>query len=232
MSNAESSYPIRAQELAANAFCKTYSASTINDIAAVVTRMRVPQGREFISYAAQSTDVFLILKGRARAVVTSEGGREITYDIIEEGETIGELAAIDGGARSARVLAEDEVELAKFKQRDFLTLMGQHADFAMVVARRLARSARWMSERVREFQAYNVRGRICAELLRLAKGQSNASITISDRDMASRVGTTRENVTKINAGLMTEGAVVRNGREICVRDAARLRSIMLSCELQ
>ena len=223
--------PFRAEELANNAFCAAFLKPVIDDIVAVATRLRVAAGSQLIGFHDASKDVFLILKGRMRVVVTSEGGREITYDIIDPGETIGELSAIDGGKRSARVLAEQDAELAKFEHRDFLALM-RHADFAFAVTRRLARTARWMTERVREFQAYNVRGRICAELLRLSNSLSGARIAISDRDMASRVGTTRENVTKINAGLMQDQALRRDGREIIVLDVARLRNIMLECELQ
>lgn len=223
--------PLRSEELAKNAFCVTLPESVIDEIAAVATRVRMSAGEQIIGDHGTDKDVFLILRGRMRVVVTSEGGREITYDIIEGGETIGELSAVDGGKRSARVLAEEDVELAKFAQKDFMALL-RHADFAMAIMRRLARTARWMTERVREFQAYNVRGRICAELLRLSSGQTGAHVTISDRDMASRVGTTRENVTKTNADLARDGALRREGRVIIIVDADRLRAIMLECELQ
>ena len=223
--------PLGPEELAKNAFCLGLPKPIIDEIAAVATRVRVSASAQLINYHDTDKDVFLILNGRMRVVVTSEGGREITYDIIEAGETIGELSAIDGGKRSARVLAEADAELAKIGQRDFLALM-RHADFAMVILRRVSRTARWMTERVREFQAYSVRGRICAELLRLSNSVSGARIAISDRDMASRVGTTRENVTKINAGLMVDKAICREGREIIILEAERLRAIMLECELQ
>ena len=53
-----------------------------------------------------------------RVVATSEGGRKITYDLIDVGETIGELSAIDGGKRSARLHAEVDADLARFTHKD------------------------------------------------------------------------------------------------------------------
>ena len=50
-------------------------------------------------------DVFFLLQGRARVTLFSEDGREITYRDIDPGEIFGELAGIDGKARSADVVA-------------------------------------------------------------------------------------------------------------------------------
>jgi hypothetical protein len=47
-------------------------------------------------------DVFFLVAGRARIVIYSETGREVSFDELEPGACVGELAAIDGAPRSAR----------------------------------------------------------------------------------------------------------------------------------
>ena len=178
-------------------------------MAEVAQRERYADGQVIINRTAPGKDVFLLLTGAARIQVVTPGGRHVTYDIVEAGETVGELAAIDGGNRSADVVAQAEVELARLPQKAFLALMAQHPAFSFCIARRMARTARWMSEQVQVFQGYSGRGRICVELLRLCGNEAGVSIWITDHDMSTRVGCTRPHVNRIINKLVRDGVLAR-----------------------
>src|SRR5689334_14704310 len=68
-------------------------------------------------------DVFFVLEGRARATVFSGGGREIAYRDIEAGGIFGELAAIDGGTRSASIVALEPLTVARLPEAAFRDLV-------------------------------------------------------------------------------------------------------------
>ena len=89
---------------------------------------------------------------------------------------------------------------------------------------------RWLIERLFEYHTYDVRGRVYLELLRLTEANADAPITITDRDMASRVGTTRENVSRIHGKLRDAGLIIRDKSRLTVADRPGLEALLSDCE--
>lgn len=218
--------PLRADELRNTDFCEGFKPELVAMLARECVREHYAPGTQIIGHTSPGKDVFLLLTGRARVAVFSGGGREVTYDVIEPGETIGELAAIDGQKRSASVLALDEVTLARIPRSTFTACMLTHPSFAFAVARRLARTVRWMSERVQEFQGYDALGRVCAELLRQCGGRTGKPFVITSRDLASRVGARRDHVARILPKLKRMGLIKRTKDSYEVLDIAGLKAVM------
>jgi CRP/FNR family transcriptional regulator, cyclic AMP receptor protein len=91
-----------------------------SDIAALAERWHKHECRHnelIIAHGDTGRDVFFLLEGRARVTMFSEDGREITYRDIEAGEIFGELAGIDGKARSASVVAIAASRVARLRRR-------------------------------------------------------------------------------------------------------------------
>src|SRR6185295_4275970 len=96
------------------------------------------------------------------------------------------------------------------------------------LARRLASGIRRLTEQVFELSALNVQTRIHCELLRLAqKGESRNGVievspALTHAELASRVGTHREAVTREMQTLSDMG-IIRYGRgSLSILDLARL----------
>lgn len=202
------------------------------DILAQLKTWRVPAEREIIGYLDNTHSVYFLLDGEARVNMLAAGGRQITYQILNAGAMFGELAAIDGLPRSASVVSETEVLLAEMNREQFIGLARAHPELSMMIMRRLANLSRWLAARVFEYHTYNVRGRVYLELIRAAEGLDNPDslIRISDRDMASRVGTTRENVTRIYATLKEKNILSRSGVGIRILSIPQLKELLNDCE--
>jgi NTE family protein len=82
-------------------------------------------------------DLFVVLRGRLRVVVHLDGG-ERTVRVLGPGATIGELALLTGGRRSASVQALRDSTLLRLRRDSFVELMEDDARFAAAVARELA----------------------------------------------------------------------------------------------
>ncbi len=188
-------------------------------------------GVEVVGQESQGDDLFIILDGRVRVNMVASSGRQITYQILDQGEFFGELAAIDGGTRSAAVFAETDCRVAIVRQAQFQGLLNKYPDFARVLLERLVRLSRWLATRVFEYHAYDVRGRIYTELLREAQDHATApnEIQMSDHDMASRVGTTRENVTRIYGELRKQNIIDRNNKHLKLLAPDRLQQLIDEC---
>ncbi len=173
---------------------------------------------------------FILTSGTVRVSMIAPNGRALTYQMLKAGDMFGEVGALDGGPRTASVIAETDCVLLRIEPADFQHLLRTQADFMQLIMDKLVRTNRWLTERLIEYHAYDVRGRVYATLLRLDAEQAEDFIQITDRDLASRIGTTRENVTRIHRDLKQQGLIDRRQSKLKVLDRRRMESLLKDCE--
>ncbi|MEQ8660106.1 MAG: Crp/Fnr family transcriptional regulator [Gammaproteobacteria bacterium] len=201
-------------------------------IAAHLAAVRYPAGRTIVTQDDVRNDVYFILGGSVRAAFHGASGRDVQFRDQHAGEMFGELSAIDGRPRSAEVSALTEVFLAVAGARDFVAIASTHPEVARRLFAQLAERVRALSDRVVEFSTLGVSNRIHGELLRLAREHGSAGNTALIRpapthaDIASRVSTHREAVTREIAALARDGILVRGRGQIAVSDVARLEALV------
>lgn len=189
---------------------------------------RFAPGEQIIDSQSDSREVYLIVSGGVRIANYSLSGREVTLDDMPAGNYFGELAAIDGGPRSANVVALEETVVAALPPEQFLRLVTGHPGLAAAVMRSLARVVRASTERIMDLSTLGANNRVHAELLRLAKAASKDGVRAEIRpipnhsDIASRVSTTRETVARVFGELARSGVVKREKESLVV---ANLRDL-------
>ncbi len=185
-----------------------------------------------IGHQDETNDVYFIVGGRVRVTVFSPSGKEVSFRDLPVGKSFGELAAIDGAPRSATVIALSDTVLASMSAETFRRVLDDHPVVAAKMVQYLAGLVRKLSDRVVEFSVLAVRNRIHAELLRLARDQGldgdTAVITPvpTHADIASRVSTTREAVTRELNALTSAGLIERRDRAIVIADVTRLAKLV------
>lgn len=204
-------------------------------------RFQLVRARQTVmSRADTDRDCCLVLSGRLRVVALSPNGREVSFRDAGAGETLGEMAALDGQPRSATVVALQESLLARIGAADLKTLLREHWPVCERLLLHLARTARALTERVYELTTLSVQQRLCAELLRLAvdagapiaAGVRSTRLVLrpapSHGEMAGRIGCTREQVAREMGELARQGVIRcerKPGREseaIAIEDVRRL----------
>jgi CRP-like cAMP-binding protein len=189
-------------------------------------------GQQIISREADDRDLYLIVSGRVRVTIYSAGGRQVTFRDLGAGECFGDVAAIDGKPRSADVVALESSLLAAMPPAVFSGLLREEPLIAERVAQRLASLVRALSERVIDLSTLGVQNRIHAELLRLAREAGVAGNTArivptpKHTDIASRVSTYREQVTREVSALVKIGILERADHALVIRDFARLERLV------
>ena len=205
-------------------------ASVLDRLADALKTQRFDKGAAIVRHNDDSRDFYLIISGAVRVSLVGSTGRSLTYQILPAGEMFGEVSAVDGDGRSANVIAEEESVLGSLSSQAFMDLARTSPDFALVILKRLARLNRRLTSRLFEYHTYDVRGRVYLELLRLTETSADSPITITDRDMASRVGTTRENVSRIHGKLRDAGLIIRDKSRLTVADRPGLEALLSDCE--
>ena len=201
---------------------------SLEEIARQCRWRRYKRKERVISREDADRNVYLVIAGTVRVTVLTPNGRGIIFRDIEAGQVFGELAALDQGSRSADVIAVDDSVLASMSPETFLDVVGRHPEVRQRLFRNLARAVRELTDRLVEFSTLDVEHRIAVELLRCARQAGvvrNASVVDPaprHKEIASRVGTTREQVTRTLSAFTRRGLLDRAQRVLRVPDVAAL----------
>ena len=184
----------------------------------------------------ETFDVLFLLEGLARVSIYSADGQRVGFRDIASGTIFGELSAIDGQPRSASVEAVETCVTAVMRRPQFLAAIAGHPEFTMAVAKHLTGQVRLLTRRVFEFSTMAVRQRLWVEVLRLAeaaakgKGQTLISPAPTHAEIASRISTHREAVTREFAWLEAQGLIQKQGRALKVPSLDKLRGLIGTLE--
>jgi CRP/FNR family transcriptional regulator, cyclic AMP receptor protein len=189
---------------------------------------KVKAGDLVIEECARDNDVSFVVSGHAR-VLRGTNGREVILTDIRAGESFGELAAIDGRPRSARIVAITDSVVAQMSATVFRDAIHRYPSVCDHILAILSERIRALNERFSEQIHLDMRERLCAELLRLSRLSGQDRIVISPPpthlEIALRIGTRREAVTKSLNALEREGVIARSRGAIALIAPERLRQI-------
>lgn len=193
---------------------------------------RYEPGESIVGYLDQSDGVFFIISGEVRVTIYSLAGKVVSFRELAPGEVFGEFPAIDRGPRSASVEARTSCLIATLPGAAFRELIETEPVVALAMLPQLVTKIRALTTRVYEFSTLAVSNRIQAELLRLAslgaKHGKGACIapTPTHTEIASRVSTHREAVTRELTRLARIGVIVREKDTLVVTDLERLAEMV------
>jgi CRP-like cAMP-binding protein len=156
----------------------------------------------------------------------------VSFRELGAGEVFGEYPAIDGGPRSASVEAHTSCLIASMPATSFREILETEPGVAQALLPQLVMKIRALTTRVYEFSTLAVNNRIQAELLRLANlaskdGKSGRIVPAPTHvEIASRVSTHREAVTRELSRLSRIGIIERKGAALIVKDIERLSEMV------
>ena len=188
-------------------------------------------GQWVIDHEGDGTDIFVVLRGHLR-VVTATGGRETILRDLHDGEYFGELAALDSRPRSAGVLAVTTSTLACMPAATLRGAIHDHPDVCDQILATLVGQIRMLANRANETAGLSARQRMWAEMLRLAGskratlGNAILSPPPTHAELAARIGSHREAVTRELNAMERSGLIARRRGAIELLDTTRLRRMV------
>lgn len=203
----------------------------VDEIGANCAWQTVAKGREVFGAGVASADVFFIVSGLLRVTTFSAMGREVSFRDLGAGATIGTVAAIDGQPRSASVVAIEPTTIAILSRERFLNLLAAHPALALAVMKDFAGLIRELTIRVVSTTTATIPIRVRRELLSLARAEgivgnrSTISRPPTHADLATRVGATREAVTRELNKLIRDGLLSKAGKAFVIQDVDRLEQM-------
>lgn len=174
-------------------------------------------GNTLIREGDLTGDVFMILSGRVSIVIYSPNGHEVRLGALGPGEWVGEMAALNGGNRSAFAVVAEPARLASFSAAKFISFMESDSHFATKMARLLSQRLADTSLRMFEFAAFSAAGRVYAEMIRMSKPEDDTEErhlvpAPSVTELAARLSLTRETTSRVISRLERMQLLVRDPR--------------------
>jgi len=174
--------------------------------------------------------MYIIASGKVRIFILSESGQEISLRISGCGEVFGEMSMLDGLPRSAGAVAMEETHVLTLGRQDFLELVDRCPRVSTSIIAALSERVRYATQYAETLAFLDVHGRVAGRLLELA-GQHGIrtpegiqiDLPLTQNDLASLVGATRERVNKVLGSFREQGLIETDGPRITVLDQRGLK---------
>jgi CRP/FNR family cyclic AMP-dependent transcriptional regulator len=193
-------------------------------------------GERSVRQGARETDLYVVLDGHLCASTTSSQGDELRLTILGPGDFFGEVALLDGGPRSAHVIAIDLSTLLVFTREAFLGLLARYPTLSLHLLASLATRVRALSERAEDGAFLDVRVRLAKAILTLSRrfgavldeGHRTIGVRVSQRGLAEFIGARREVVNRILSTWADERIIERDREHLVVRNEPALEGLIRS----
>lgn len=178
------------------------------------------------------SDVYFIISGRVRIMVYTASGKEISFGEQVAGEMFGENTALDKRSRCPYVLSLEDTILAAMSAENFVWVLQLYPSVMLRTFLHLTRLNRLLFRRVVEFSSLDVRSRLHAELLRLAREHmddtNTATISPAPRhfELANRISSHREAISREMTELTSTGLIMKSKNCLYINDVVKLENMV------
>jgi CRP-like cAMP-binding protein len=192
---------------------------SLERIAALATRRSYAKGAVIFAQGDEGDALFGVAAGRVRISASGAGGQEVFLNIMEPGDTFGEIAVMDGLPRTAGATALDPTTVIIIKRADFLQLLEREPLLAIHLLKLLCERLRWTSELAKRLL-------ILASLHGRAANIGQLELRISQAELARFLGISRQIVNQQLSEWRRQGWVDLGRSQIVILNAEALRRVI------
>src|SRR6476661_2325816 len=187
------------------------------------------RGATICSKGDPGNSLFAVVSGTVKISTSSADGRSAIFNLIVPGEIFGEVALLDGLARTADATANTNCEIFVIDRREFIPFVKSQPALAMKFIELLCMRLRWTSDQVEQVILQNLPGRLASALIRLTEKRKLApggrTIAVTQQEISEMVGMTRESINKQLRAWAARNWVRLEHGAIVVLDAASIKEL-------
>jgi CRP/FNR family transcriptional regulator/CRP/FNR family cyclic AMP-dependent transcriptional regulator len=196
----------------------------ITSLARHAIRRRYPKDAVIFFENEEGDFFFMILEGRIKVTILGDDGREVILSMLGQGDFFGEMALLDNEPRSATAIAVEESELLSLHRNDFQAVLSDNRSIMGALIRILTARLRRANHQISTLALLDVYGRVARVIVDMAREEGKrlkdgriAFRRATHQEIANRIGTTRETVTRMLKDLERQGLIQMQGREMVVQ---------------
>ncbi|MCD6486004.1 MAG: Crp/Fnr family transcriptional regulator [Syntrophobacterales bacterium] len=201
-------------------------------LAASLKRRSLKKGEALFRKGDEGTSLYIVKSGSVKIVLPSDMGDEVAPAILSEGDCFGEMALLDGMPRSADVVALEPSELLVLNQKDFMAFLKGNEAAIQPILSYLSIRLRKTDDLLEDAYFLNISTRFARRLVELSgkygyqKKEGDPvqiDLRLTQKDLASIVGATRESINKELKVLRERGLVGTKGNTLLILNPERLK---------
>lgn len=197
-------------------FLREVPESTIKEIADRCVEKVHLRGEPIFLEGDPPKGLLVVRAGAVKIFKTGDGGREQILEIEGPGRSVAELPLFDGRPYPASCAAVHDTVLLIVRPGEFKELLARHPDLTQAVIASLAFRLRRMVMLARDLSLSDVRRRLLDLLHELAGATGSFDLDLSHQELAARIGTVREIVSRTLSKLVQEGTIRIEGKTVTV----------------
>ena len=222
----------RIEILAKSALFQNLPANALAEIASRGTDRKLQQGQVLFNANEPADGMYVVLSGSVRAFRENVDGREQTIHVEGVGGMLAEVPMFDGGPYPSTTMAEEDSELLFLAKEDVRRFMLKYPEMALTALAILAKKLRTVASLAEQLALKDVTQRLATLLLEEAERKApklqdgvSFSLPLSHTQLASRLGSVREVVTRSLQKLVQQEVLAIRGHRIVILDLETLRGV-------
>lgn len=200
--------------------------AALKSFAEITREHRYGKGTMIVSEGDPGEALYIVRAGEVKVVLAAEDGREVILGVLGVGAHFGELALIDGRARSAHVIATQTSSLLILRRADFRRQVEAQPAVAWALLTELSRRLRQADGTIGSLVLLDVPGRVARVLVENATPGSPATLVkpLTHQVIAHMVGASRETVSRAMSEFQEQGWISVVRRTVTITDRAALEA--------
>jgi CRP/FNR family cyclic AMP-dependent transcriptional regulator len=190
-----------------NALFQELDEAELQAVAALTKTRKVTKNTFIINEGDDDSAMYIIKQGTVNVVVANEEGKEMILTTLKPCDQFGELSLLDSQPRSASVISNEKCELLIIHKAPFYKLLKENSVISINIIRYLCAKVRFITFLAEGLALMDVYGRLVKLLLDLSEtneqGEQVIPIPLTHKDIALRVGSSREMISRILKELET-----------------------------
>jgi len=183
-------------------------------------RKRYRKNTVIIERGDEANTLFVLVEGAVKTYVADDSGREMVLNELGPGAQLGELALLADIPRTASVITTEESAFLVLTKRSFMQCLADHPNIAFNLIRLLVQRTRELTDTVGDLALSDVYGRVSRLLTEAASNEDGRLVTrpFTHQQIADRVGSSREMVSKILKDLRVGGYLEADGKRFVLHN--------------
>ncbi len=223
----------RSKLLASNQLFRHLRVNELADLARYTRLETFTHNQPIFRQDDSGSTMMAVISGLVRISRLSVASKEVVFSILSPGMFFGEIALLDGGARSANATALGATELIVLHRRDFMPFLKHNPGVAIGMLEVLCQRIRRTDEQVEDSLFLLREARLAKVLLQLADqfGKETPDgicidFSLSQRELGNFVGLTRESINKQLVEWREAGLIDIREKLITIRDLAAIQNFL------
>jgi CRP-like cAMP-binding protein len=201
-------------------------AAQLKSLQHLFREVRYDKGTHFLAEGDWTDSLYFIVSGLVKVYKTSPGGKEQVLHIAPPGDSLNDVSLYDGGPNAAGMVALTPVVLYTIEKKDIIRILQENPRLTMNVIRALAERIRRDSNLLEDLSSSQVLARLAKLFLGRYGGEEvTVGLNLTQKDMASLVGSSREMVNRSLKAIEEMGGIRLSRRRIIILDKGVLQKL-------